>query len=96
MEETVIEFIFSTLTSLAAQYPEATWIGVVLAVLLSICGVSAVATIWMPAPTETTGAYAVIYRWVHGLAAHFRQNKGAVADGNSEAVKAEVKAVTGK
>lgn len=96
MEETVIEFIFSTLTSLAAQYPEATWIGVVLAVLLSICGVSAVATIWMPAPAETTGAYAAIYRWVHALAAHFGQNKGAVADGKSETVKAEVKAVTGK
>ena len=30
------------------------------------------------------------------LAAHFGQNKGAVADGKSETVKAEVKAVTGK
>ena len=32
----------------------------------------------------------------HALAAHFGQNKGAVADGKSETVKAEVKAVTGK
>ena len=30
------------------------------------------------------------------FAAHFGQNRGAVADGKSETVKAEVKAVTGK
>ena len=41
-------------------------------------------------------AYAAVYRWVHGFALHFGQNRGAVADGKSEAVKAEVKAVTGK
>ena len=40
--------------------------------------------------------YAVFYRWTHALAAHFGQNRGAVADGKSETVKAEVKAVTGK
>ena len=50
----------------------------------------------MPVPRETTGAYAAVYRWVHGFALHFGQNRGAVADGKSEAVKAEVKAVTGK
>ena len=50
----------------------------------------------MPVPKETAGVYAVFYRWTHALAAHFGQNKGAVADGKSETVKAEVKAVTGK
>lgn len=54
------------------------------------------ATIWMPAPAETAGVYAVIYRWVHALALHFGQNRGAVADGKSETVQAEVRAVTGK
>ena len=96
MEQTVIDFIFSTLTSLAAQYPEASWIITAVAGLMSLCGVAAVMTIWLPVPKETTGAYAVLYRWAHALAAHFEQNKGAVADGKSETVKAEVKAVTGK
>ena len=81
MEQTVIDFIFSTLAGLAAQYPEASW---------------TVATVWLPVPKETTGLYAAVYRWAHALAAHFGQNKGAVADGRSETVKAEVKAVTGK
>lgn len=64
--------------------------------ILALCGLCAIATIWMPVPRETTGAYAAVYRWVHGFALHFGQNRGAVADGKSEAVKAEVKAVTGK
>ena len=49
-----------------------------------------------PVPKEQTGLYAAFYRWTHALAAHFGQNRGAVADGKSETVKAEVKAVTGK
>ena len=63
MEQTVIDFIFSTLTSLAAQYPEASWIITAVAGLMSLCGVAAVMTIWLPVPKETTGAYAVLYRW---------------------------------
>lgn len=96
MEETVVDFLISTIQSLAQQYPDATWIGVLLGVLLSICGVAAIATMWMPVPSQTTGAYAAIYRWVHALAAHFAQNKGAKADGNSVEVKQAVKQVTGK
>ena len=96
MEQTVIDFLFSTLASLAAQYPEASWIVTAVAVLMSLCGVAAVATVWLPVPKEMTGAYAVFYRWTHALAAHFGQNKGAVADGKSETVRAEVRAVTGK
>ena len=96
MEQTVIDFLFSTLASLAAQYPEASWIVTAVAVLMSLCGVAAVATVWLPVPKEITGLYAAVYRWAHALAAHFGQNKGAVADGRSETVKAEVKAVTGK
>lgn len=96
MEETVVEFLISTIQSLAEQYPDATWIGVVLGVILSICGVAAVATMWMPTPSQTTGVYAAVYRWVHALAGHFAQNKGAVADANSTEVQQAVKAVTGK
>ena len=40
--------------------------------------------------------YAAVYRWAHAFAAHVGQNRGAVADGRSETVQAEVKAVTGK
>lgn len=96
MESTIIEFLFSTLSTLASQYPDAAWVGTAVAVLLSICGVCSVLTIWLPVPSKTTGVYAIVYRVVHGFAAHFKQNKGAVADGNSEAVKSEVNAVTGK
>ena len=92
MEATVIDFILSTLMSLSAQYPDAAW----LVTALSVGGLCAVATAWMPVPKETEGLYAVFYRWAHALAAHFGQNRGAVADGKSETVKAEVKAVTGK
>ncbi|MFQ8889027.1 MAG: hypothetical protein ACLR7Z_12460 [Bilophila wadsworthia] len=42
------------------------------------------------------GAVCRRYRWAHAFAAHFGQNRGAVADGRSETVQAEVKAVTGK
>lgn len=96
MEETIVDFLISTIQSLAEQYPDATWVGVLLGVLLSICGVAAVATMWMPAPSQTTGVYAVFYKWMHALAGHFVQNKGAVADAKSCEVKKAVKAVTGK
>lgn len=96
MEQTVIDFLFSTLASLAAQYPEASWIVTAVAVLMSLCGVAAVATIWLPVPKETTGAYAVFYRWAHALAAHFGQNRGAVADGKAPEVQQAVKQVMGK
>ena len=96
METAVIEFLFSALAQLAAQYPDAAWLVTALSVVMTVCGLCAVATVWMPVPKEPTGLYAVFYRWAHALAAHFGQNKGAVADGKSETVKAEVKAVTGK
>lgn len=96
METAVIDFLFSALAQLAAQYPDAAWLVTALSVVMTVCGLCAVATVWMPVPKEPTGLYAVFYRWVHALAAHFGQNKGAVADGKSETVKAEVKAVTGK
>ena len=96
METAVIDFLFSALAQLAAQYPDAAWIVTALSVVMTVCGLCAVATVWMPVPKETAGVYAVFYRWAHALAAHFGQNKGAVADGKSETVKAEVKAVTGK
>ena len=87
MEQTVIDFLFSTLASLAAQYPEASWIVTAVAVLMSLCGVAAVATIWLPVPKGTSGAYAAFYRWTHALAAHFGQNKGALADGKAPEVQ---------
>ena len=96
MEQTVIDFLFSTLASLAAQYPEASWIVTAVAVLMSLCGMAAVATIWLPVPKGTIGAYAVFYRWTHALAAHFGQNKGAVADGKAPEVQQAVKQVMGK
>lgn len=96
MEESIISFVISTLQELATHYPDTAWIGIVLAVVLSICGVAAVVTMWLPVPSQTTGAYAVFYRWMHALAGHFSQNKGAVADGKSHAVQTAVKQVTGK
>ena len=96
MEETVVDFLVSTIQSLAAQYPDATWIGVVLAIILSICGIAAVVTMWLPAPSESTGVYAALYRWVHALAGHFAQNKGALADAKAPEVQQAVKQVTGK
>lgn len=95
MEESTIAFIFQTLTDLAAQHPELTWVGTVLAVLMSMCGICAVASIWMPAPMNPTGLYATVYTVVHAMAAHFGQNKGAIADGNSVRVQSEVDRVKG-
>ena len=96
METAVIEFLFSALAQLAAQYPDAAWLAVALSAVMTVCGLCAVATVWMPVPKETAGPYAAVYRWAHAFAAHFGQNLGAVADGRSETVQAEVKAVTGK
>ena len=96
MEESIISFVISTLQDISAQYPDTVWIGVVLAVVLTICGVAAVVTMWLPVPSQTTGAYAVFYKWMPALAGHFVQNKGAVADAKSCEVKKAVKAVTGK
>ena len=96
MEESIISFVITTLQELSAQYPDTAWIGIVLAVVLSICGVAAVATMWMPAPSQTTGVYAAVYRWVHALAGHFAQNKGALADAKSAEVQSAVQQVTGK
>ena len=87
MEATVIDFILSTLMSFSAQYPDAAWLVTALSVVMTVCGLCAVATAWMPVPKETEGLYAVFYRWAHALAAHFGQNRGAVADGKSETVK---------
>ena len=55
MEATVIDFIFSTLMSLSAQYPDAAWLAVAVSVLMTVCGLCAVATVWMPVPKEPTG-----------------------------------------
>ena len=96
MEAAVIEFLFSALAQLAAQYPDAAWLAVALSAVMTVCGLCAVATVWMPVPKGTAGPYAAVYRWAHAFAAHFGQNRGAVADGRSETVQAEVKAVTGK
>lgn len=96
MEESIVSFVISTLQSLSSQYPDTAWIGVVLGVVFSICGVAAVVTMWLPVPSQTTGVYAAVYRWLHALAGHFSQNKGAVADAKSSAVQQAVKQVTGK
>ena len=96
MGESIISFVITTLRELSAQYHDTAWIGVVLAVVLSVCGVAAVVTMWLPVPSQTTGVYAVFYKWMHALAGHFVQNKGAVADAKSCEVKKAVKAVTGK
>lgn len=67
MEATVIDFILSTLMSLSAQYPDAAWLVTALSVVMTVCGLCAVATAWMPVPKETAGLYAVFYRWAHAL-----------------------------
>ena len=50
MEATVIDFIFSTLMSLSAQYPDAAWLVTALSGGMTGCGLCAVATVWMPVP----------------------------------------------
>lgn len=96
MEATVIDFILSTLMGLSAQYPDAAWLVTALSVVMTVCGLCAVATAWMPVPKEQTGLYAVFYRWTHALAAHFGQNKGALADAKAPEVQQAVKQVMGK
>ena len=56
MEATVIDFILSTLMSFSAQYPDAAWLVTALSVVMTVCGLCAVATAWMPVPKETDGA----------------------------------------
>ena len=58
MEATVIDFILSTLMGLSAQYPDAAWLVTALSVVMTVCGLCAVATVWMPVPKELTGLYA--------------------------------------
>ena len=58
MEATVIDFILSTLMSFSAQYPDAAWLVTALSVGMTVCGLCAVATVWMPVPKEPTGLYA--------------------------------------
>ena len=67
MEATVIDFILSTLMSFSAQYPDAAWLVTALSVVMTVCGLCAVATVWMPVPKEPAGLYAVFYRWAHAL-----------------------------
>ena len=88
METAVIEFLFSALAQLAAQYPDAAWLVTALSVVMTVCGLCAVATVWMPVPKEPTGLYAVFYRWAHALAAHFGQNKGVVEVGANSVIDA--------
>ena len=76
METAVIEFLFSALAQLAAQYPDAAWLAVALSAVMTVCGLCAVATVWMPVPKGTAGPYAAVYRWAHAFAAHFGQNRG--------------------
>ena len=103
----LLQMVPSTLLTVMRQAPEIGWkpgepgrslaipVGIG-ALLTSLCGICAVATIWMPVPSATTGLYATVYALVHSMAAHFGQNKGAVADGKSAEVQDAVKAVKGK
>lgn len=96
MEESIISFIFDGVSKLVELYPESGWVALVATVLLTLCGVASVITIWLPAPTETSGWYYTLYKWLHSLAAHYSQNKGAKADGSTAEVKAAVSKVMDK
>lgn len=96
MEESIVAFIFDSISKLAELYPEASWAALIGTILLTLCGISSVATIWMPAPKETSGWYYTLYKWLHALAAHYQQNKGAKADGAAPEVKAAVSKVMDK
>lgn len=96
MEDSVISFIFDSIAKLAELYPEAGWIALVATIMLTLCGIASVATIWMPAPTETSGWYYTLYKWLHALAAHYKQNSGAKADGSTAEVKNAVSRVMEK
>lgn len=96
MEATVIDFIFSTLMSLSAQYPDAAWLAVALSVVMTVCGLCAVATVWMPVPKETAGALCRLLPLGPCPCRALRAEQGRRGDRKTETVKAEVKAVTGK
>ena len=76
METAVIDFLFSALAQLAAQYPDAAWLAVALSAVMTVCGLCAVATVWMPVPKETAGPYAAVYRWAQRLCRAFRAEPG--------------------
>ena len=42
METAVIDFLFSALAQLAAQYPDAAWLAVALSAVMTVCGLCAV------------------------------------------------------
>lgn len=96
MEESIVAFIFDSISKLAELYPEASWVALIATILLTLCGIASVATIWMPAPTETSGWYYTLYKWLHALAAHYSQNSGAKADGSTVEVKSAVSRVMDK
>lgn len=96
MEESIVAFIFDSISKLAELYPEASWVALIATILLTLCGIASVATIWMPAPKETSGWYYTLYKWLHALAAHYSQNSGAKADGAAPEVKAAVSKVMDK
>lgn len=96
MENSAISFIFDSLAQLSELYPEASWATLIVTVMLTICGVASVATVWLPAPTEASGWYYTLYKWMHALAAHYSQNSGAKADGSTDEVKAAVSKVMDK
>lgn len=96
MESDIITFIIDTLNQLATNYPDATWIGMVVAGILTICGIASVATIWMPVPKDQSGTYYYVYRVVHALAAHYKHSSGALADAKSTPVQKAVAKVTDK
>ena len=77
MESAVIDFLFSALAQLAAQYPDAAWLAVALSAVMTVCGLCAVATVWMPVPKETAGLYAAVYRLGPCLCRAFRAEPGA-------------------
>ena len=41
METAVIDFLFSALAQLAAQYPDAAWLAVALSAVMTVCGLCA-------------------------------------------------------
>ena len=96
MEESIVAFIFDSISKLAELYPEAGWVALIATILLTLCGIASVATIWLPAPKETSGWYYTLYKWLHALAAHYSQNKCARADGATPEVKAAVSRVMDK
>ena len=96
MEMAVIDFLFSALAQLAAQYPDAAWLAVALSAVMTVCGLCAVAIVRVLLPSDAAEPYAAACRGAPAFAAQIGHDRGAVADGRSETVQAEVKAVTGK